>query len=280
MDKELQTIQKSYNIAIEFLTHYSFQLVGALIIVIIGWFAAKYAYALLMRFFERHHFDITLSKFLASVVKILIFTAMMVIALGKIGISIAPFVAAIGAVSLTAGLALQGSVSNYAAGVILIISRPFKVGDTLSIGSFYGVVEEIKLSYTVLRNEDEELITIPNKKMIGDVLVNSFAFRIVETSIGVAYEQDPSTTIALVEEVLAGFKEVSQEHKPVVGIAKFGESTIELGLRYWVPTKSFFRTQFEVNLALYNALHAHHITIPYPQREVHIVGEKLDSKEI
>jgi len=275
MDKELQTLQKFYTIAIEFLTNYSFQLIGALIIVIIGWFAAKYAYALLMRLFESHHFDMTLSKFVANVVKMLIFAAMIIIALGKVGISIAPFVAAIGAVSLTAGLALQGSVSNYAAGVLLIISRPFKVGDTLSIGSFYGVVEEIKLSYTILRNEDEELITIPNKKMIGDVLVNSFEFRIVESSIGVAYEEDPAKAIALIKEVLSGFKEVSNTHKPVVGIAKFGDSSIELGLRYWVPTKSYFKTQFEVNLALYNTLHVNNISIPYPQREVRILGEKV-----
>lgn len=275
MDKELQTLQKFYNIAIEFLTNYSFQLIGALIIVMIGWFAAKYAYAFLMRLFERHHFDMTLSKFIASVVKVLIFAAMIIIALGKVGISIAPFVAAIGAVSLTAGLALQGSVSNYAAGILLIISRPFKVGDTLLIGSFYGIVEEIKLSYTMLRNEDEELITIPNKKMIGDVLVNSFEFRIVESNIGVAYEEDPAKVIALIKEVLSGFKEVSNTHKPVVGIAKFADSSIELGLRYWVPTKSYFKTQFEVNLALYNALHVNNISIPYPQREVRILGEKV-----
>jgi len=280
MDKELQTLQKFYTVVIEFLTHYSFQLLGALIIVIIGWFAAKYAYALLIRVFERNHFDITLSRFIASVVKILIFAAMIVIALGKIGISIAPFVAAIGAVSLTAGLALQGSVSNYAAGVLLIISRPFKVGDTLSVAGVYGVVEEIKLSYTMLRNEDEELITVPNKQMIGDVLVNSFEVRVVETTIGVAYEQDPAKAIALMKEVLSGFKEVSKEHKPVVGIAKFGDSAIEIGLRYWVPTKSFFKTQYEVNLALYTALQQHHITIPYPQREVKILGEKFDSKEV
>lgn len=280
MDKELQTLQKFYTVAIEFLTHYSFQLLGAFLIVIIGWFAAKYVYALLMRLFERNHFDSTLAKFVASVVKMLVFTAMIVIALGKVGISIAPFVAAIGAVSLTAGLALQGSVSNYAAGVLLIISRPFKVGDTLSIGGFYGVVEAIKLSYTVLRNEDEELITIPNKKMIGDVLVNSFDVRVVESTIGVAYEQDPAKAIALIKEILSGFSEVSHEHKPVIGIAQFGESTIELGLRYWVPTKSFFKVQYEVNLALYHALHVNAVKMPYPQREVRILGEKFDSKEV
>ena len=127
MEKELQSLQKFYNIVIEFLTTYSFQLIGAFIIVLLGWFASKYVYALLMRIFEKNHFDMTLARFLASVAKVLVLAAMVVVALGKIGISIAPFIAAIGAVSLTAGLALQGSVSNYAAGVLLIINRPFKV---------------------------------------------------------------------------------------------------------------------------------------------------------
>ena len=274
MEKELQSLQKFYNIVIEFLTTYSFQLVGALIIVLLGWFASKYVYVFLMRVFEKNHFDSTLARFLASVAKMLVLVAMIVIALGKIGISIAPFVAAIGAISLTAGLALQGSVSNYAAGILLIINRPFKVGDTLSVAGVYGVVEEIKLAYTALRNEDEELITIPNKKMIGDILVNSFEFRVVEALVGISYKETPQNAINLIKHVLEGFQDISNEHKPVVGIAKFGESAIEIGLRYWVPTKSYYKTQYEVNLAIYHALHVNKISIPFPQREIRILGEK------
>lgn len=274
MDKELQTLQKFYTVVIEFLTTYSFQLLGAFLIVVIGWFASQYIYALLLRLFERHHFDMTLAKFVANVAKIVVFAAMIVIALGKIGISIAPFVAAIGAVSLTAGLALQGSVSNYAAGVLLIISRPFKVGDTLLVSGVYGVVEEIRLSYTTLCNEDEELITIPNKQMIGDILVNSFEYRVVESSIGVSYAQDPSVAIEVIYDVLVHHPKVSKTHTPVVGIAKFGDSAIELGLRYWVPTKHFFKTQYEINLAIYSALHVKNITIPFPQQEVRILNHQ------
>ena len=274
MEKELQSLQKFYNIVIEFLTTYSFQLVGALIIVLLGWFASKYVYVFLMRIFEKNHFDTTLARFLANVAKVLVLAAMIVVALGKIGISIAPFVAAIGAISLTAGLALQGSVSNYAAGVLLIINRPFKVGDTLSVAGVYGVVEEIKLAYTALRNEDEELITVPNKQMIGDILVNSFEFRVVEMSLGISYDSEPQKAIELVLGVLDGFSCISKEHKSVVGISQFGDSAIVLGVRYWVPTKSYFKTQYEVNLAIYTALHVNHITIPFPQREIRILGEK------
>ena len=156
-------------------------------------------------------------------------------------ICLSPFVTAIGAVFLTAGLALQGSVSNYAAGVLLIIFRLFKVGDTLLTLGVYGVIEEMKLSYTTLCNEDEELITIPNKQMIGDILVNSFEYRVVESSIGVSYAQDPSVAIEVIYDVWVHHPKVSKTHTPVVGIAKFGDSAIELGLRYWVPTKHFLK---------------------------------------
>lgn len=280
MEQEIKSLQKFYTIVIEFLTNYSFQVIGALIIILIGWFGAKYVYAILMRLFASHHLDITLAKFIANVAKVLVFAAMSVVALGKIGISIAPFVAAIGAASLTAGLALQGSVANYAAGILLIVSRPFKVGDTLSVAGVYGVVEEIKLSYTVLRNEDEELITVPNKKMIGDILVNSFEYRIVESRIGIAYDSDPAKAISMIQDVLASFDEISKKQAPIVGIATFGESSIDIGLRYWLPTKRFFKVQYDVNLAIYNALRAHHVVIAYPQREIRILGESSDSKAV
>lgn len=273
MNQELKSLQKFYTIAVEFLTNYSFQLIGAVIVLILGWIASKYVYAFLMRLFARHRLDVTLAKFIAGLAKILVLAAMAVIALGKIGISIAPFVAALGAVSLTAGLALQGSVSNYAAGILLIVSRPFKVGDTLSVAGVYGVVEEIKLSCTLLRNEDEELISVPNKKMIGDILVNSFEYRVVESSVGIAYEDDPQKAIKVILEVLSSFDEVSKTQIPIVGIAAFGESSIDLGLRYWIPTKRFFKLQYEINLAIFEAFKRHNISIPYPQREIKWVGQ-------
>ncbi|MDP3465007.1 MAG: mechanosensitive ion channel, partial [Sulfuricurvum sp.] len=190
MNQELHYVQEFYDQTIAFLTNYSFQIIGALIVVIIGWFVSKYVFNLLMKLFTKHDFDVTLGKFAANIVRILIFGAMFVIAIGKLGISIAPFIAAIGAVFLTAGLALQGSVANFAAGISLIITRPFKIGDTISVNKIFGVVEEIKLAYTTLRTEDEEIITVPNKNMIGEVIVNSFNYRIVESSVGISYHDD------------------------------------------------------------------------------------------
>ncbi len=275
MNEEFHYVQQFYELSIEFLTNYSFQIVGAIIIVTIGWFLSKYIYNLLIRFFDAHHFDVTLGKFAANIVRILIFGAMLIVAIGKLGISIAPFIAAVGAVFLTAGLALQGTVANFAAGVSLVITRPFKLGDTILVNNVYGVVEEIKLGYTTLRTEDEELITVPNKSMIGEVIVNSFDYRIVESSVGISYNDDAEKAIALIKGVIDSFENLSGDNTAIVGIHRFGESAVEIGMRYWVPARSYFKTQYEVNLAIYKALNESKITIPFPQRDIHLYGQNV-----
>lgn len=275
MTHELHYVQEFYNQTIEFVANYSFQIIGALIITIIGWFLSKYIYNVLIKFFDKHDFDTTLGKFAANTVRILIFGAMIVVAIGKLGISIAPFIAAVGAIFLTAGLAIQGSVANFAAGISLVISRPFKIGDTILINNIYGEVEEIKLAYTTLRTEDEELITVPNKNMIGEVIVNSFKYRIVESTVGISYTDDVNLAITIIKEVIDSFENISVDNKAIVGIEKFGDSALEIGMRYWVPTRSFFKMQYEVNLAVYKALNEAKLTIPYPQRDIHVYGQNI-----
>jgi len=272
MEKELQSMSKFYDIVIEFVTNYSFQILGAIIIFLIGIFVSKYIYKIVLNILKAR-IDETISKFVANFIRILIIMMMGVLALGKLGISIGPFVAALGALSLTAGLALQGSVANFAAGVVLIATKPFKIGDTITVHNVYGEVEDIKLAYTVLRNEDQEQLTIPNKYMIGDVLVNSFTSRIVEGSIGVSYDSDVEKVINLIKETILTCKDVSDDQEAIIGVEKFGDSSINIGYRYWVPTKSFFKTQYNVNLKILKVLNDEKISIPFPQREVRIIQE-------
>ncbi len=278
MDKELAEVNKFYNVIVEFFANYSLQMIGALIILIIGVIASKYVQKLIFNILIKNKIDETLSGFVSNFIRFLVVAMMAILALGKLGISIAPFIAAIGALSLTAGLALQGSVSNFAAGIILVITKPFKIGDTITVHDVYGEVEEIKLSYTVLHNEDSEQITIPNKYMIGDVLVNSFAYRVVEGSVGIAYNSDVQNAVAVIKDVILKQDDVSSDNEPIVGVEKFNDSSIDIGYRYWVPTKSFFKTQYDVNLKILNAINAANITIPFPQREIRVLGDENVSK--
>ena len=272
MDKELQEVGRFYNIVVDFFANYAFQIIGAIIILFLGVVASKYAHRYVLKTLINHHMDETLSAFIANLIRFLVVAMMGILALGKLGISIAPFIAALGAISLTAGLALQGSVSNFAAGVVLIATKPFKIGDTITVHDIYGEVNEIKLAYTVLINEDKEQITIPNKYMIGDILVNSYAYRVVEGSVGIAYNSDVEKTICVIREVISSHEKVSKDNEPNVGIEKFSESSIDIGYRYWVPTNSFFKTQYEINLKVFHALEGADVTIPFPQREIRMTG--------
>jgi small conductance mechanosensitive channel len=278
MDTELEQVNNFYKIVVEFFVNYSFQIIGAVIIIIIGVVISKYVQKILLNVLLSKGVDETVSKFSTNFIRFLIIAMMSIIALGKLGISIAPFIAALGAISLTAGLALQGSVSNFAAGLVLVITKPFKIGDTLTVHDIYGEVEDIKLAYTVLVNEDKEQITIPNKYMIGDVLVNSFDSRIVEGSVGIAYDSDVQNAIEVIKNTLLKNAKVSQESEVIVGIEKFNDSSVDIAYRYWVPTKLFFKTQYEANLMIFQALNDANITIPFPQREIRVLGEENVSK--
>jgi len=278
MDTQLEQVNNFYKIIVEFFVNYSFQIIGAIIIILIGVVVSKYVQKILLKVLLKNGVDETISKFSTNFIRFLIITMMSIIALGKLGISIAPFIAALGAISLTAGLALQGSVSNFAAGIVLVITKPFKIGDTLTVHDIYGEVEDIKLAYTVLINEDKEQITIPNKYMIGDVLVNSFNYRIVEGSVGVAYDSDVQNAIEVIKSTLISNDKVSKESEAIVGIEKFNDSSVDIGYRYWAPTKLFFKTQYKVNLSILQALNDANITIPFPQREIRLLGEENVSK--
>jgi len=270
MEIELDTIQQIYNVVVEFIINYSFQILGAIIILIVGVKLAGWLGRLVTNLCEKKNVDITLARFLGNVVKILTLTFVIIIAIGKFGISIAPFIAALGAIAFGASFAISGPVSNYGAGLVIILSRPFVIGDTITINNVSGLVEEIHLATTILTTEDDEKITIPNKHIIGEILLNSFNNRIVESSVGISYQDDPEKAIEVISEALSRIDDICSEPPPQIGIEAFGESSIDLGMRYWVPTKKYFQSLYRGNLAVHKALKEAQITIPFPQRDVNL----------
>jgi small conductance mechanosensitive channel len=196
-----------------------------------------------------------------------------IVAIGKFGISIAPFIAALGALAFGASFAIQGPLSNYGAGLTLILTRPFVVGNTIQVQGVSGVVDEIRLAATILSTEDGEQITIPNKHIVGEILTNSFENRIIEASIGIAYGDDPERAVEVLQQVLAEFEEVRKDPMPQVGIEAFADSSINIGMRYWVPTKQYYQTLYKVNLAVHKALAEAGINIPFPQQDVRLIQQ-------
>ena len=277
MKEELQQAQAIYKLITEFFITYSFQILGAVIILILGIYVAKKVSDLVFKLCERKHLDVTLSRFISSTVKIVIIAMVAIIALGKVGISVTPFVAAIGALSLGAGLAMQGLLSNYGAGLNIILARPFVVGDTIRIQNVIGQVKEVHLAYTLLADEDDVEITIPNRHIVGEIISNSHADTLIEETVGISYDSDPKEAIKIIIEVLDKVENKSEARKPLVGIESFADSSINIGMRYWVPTSCYFETLYNTNGKIYAALEQSNITIPYPQREIRILS---DDKEI
>ena len=276
MPEEIKTLQKLINIVIDFFVNYSFQVVGAILVLIIGVLVARAVSSFFLKLFEKKEFDITLSKFIAATVKGIILGFAFIVAIGKFGITIAPFIAALAAMAFGASFAIQGPLANYGAGLVIILTRPFVVGNTIKVSNVSGIVDEVKLGATILTDEDGVKITIPNKHIVGEIIHNSEERRIVEEMVGISYDSDPEKAIQIIKEALEAFQEISKEPPPQVGIQEFGDSSINIGLRYWIPTNKYFKTLYQVNLSVYKHLKAKNIEIPFPQRDVHIVSRSQD----
>ncbi|MFQ6372462.1 mechanosensitive ion channel family protein [Shewanella sp. YIC-542] len=273
---ELAHIQQIYDVITEFLVNYSFQLLGAFIIFLLGLWLAGKASNVVERQLQKHQVDVTLSTFVTHLVRLLIIIMVAIIALGKLGISITPMVAAIGAASLGAGLAVQGMLSNYAAGITIIVTRPFVVGNTISINEITGQVKDIKLGMTYLTNEEGELISVPNKHILGEVLHNSFANKLVELHFTIDYQTEPQQVIELVTQVLSQHPQVDQQCPQQVGINGFTSTGLDIGIRYWIPTTSYYQDKYQINMQLWQSLVAAGITIPRPAQQLYIHQEMPD----
>jgi small conductance mechanosensitive channel len=271
MDQELETLQRLVDALIEFGVAYGFQLLGAVIILIAGAMVARWVARLVLRLGERRNFGITLAKFFANVARVVVMVFVIIIALSKFGITISPLVAALSAVAFGSSLALAGPLSNYGAGLAIILGRPFVVGNTITALGLSGVVEEVRLAATYLRTEDGETVIIPNKEIVGQVLVNSYANRVVEMQVGISYQDDPDHAEQIIAAALAGVAEVVGEPAPQIGIQAFGDSAIVIAVRYWVPTERYFQVQFQANKAIWAAIRAAGIRIPLPQQELRIL---------
>lgn len=273
MKEELELVQKIYTVVVEFLVNYSFQLVGAIIILVAGIIIARWVSRMLLRVLERRDVDVTLRQFISSTLRLFIIAMFVMIAVGKLGISITPLIAALGGLAVGASFAIQGPVSNYGAGFVIILTRMFKVGDTISVQGCSGVVSEISLATTQLVAEDGEDIVIPNKHVVGEIHRNSYESKLIEGSIGIAYQDDPKIAVNVIETVIAAQEGVVAQPKALVGIESFGDSSINIAYRFWAPTMKVFEIQYAVNMAVFTALGEAGISIPFPQREVRVLSE-------
>ncbi|WP_341503795.1 mechanosensitive ion channel family protein [Gallaecimonas sp. GXIMD4217] len=254
LSQELNQITKITDIVIDYLVNYGFQLLGALVILLLGLLLARSLGNTMKRLGEKRHWDPTLAQFLSNLVRLLVLGLFIIIAAGKLGLTISPLIAAIGAATFGLSLALQGPVSNYGSGLALILTRPFVVGDTITILDRDGVVEQITLAQTVLVTEDGERIHIPNRQVLGEIFHNSKENKLAETLLLLPAQAEPARAIALLKAELEKHPELATEPAPQVGIDAFTPLGVRIGVRLWLPTARYHEARYGINLALYQVL--------------------------
>jgi small conductance mechanosensitive channel len=277
MQDELEQASEIYNLIVAFLVNYSFQIVGAILIFVAGTFVAGKISNWLLRFCESKGLDVTLSKFIANIVKLLIILMVSIIALGNLGISVTPFVAAIGALSLGAGLALQGLLSNYGAGLNIILTRPFVVGDTVLLQGVSGIVSDITLSTTLLVDEDEVRITIPNRHIVGEIIHNSGAMSLVETQFIVTSGTNIQNVIKIALRAVRTTEGLGDDTKALFGVSQFSGLGVEISGRIWVPTAQRVHFKYLMNKSLHNLLKDSGVELAIPAQAIRLQHDHAGS---
>ncbi|MBN1105681.1 MAG: mechanosensitive ion channel [Deltaproteobacteria bacterium] len=256
----------------EWVALYGLKVVAAIVILLIGRLAAKGIRAMTRRMLQKGRVDDTLVSFVSSLCYVGIMAFVIIAALGQLGVQTASFVAILGAAGLAIGLALQGSLANFAAGVLMIIFRPFKVGDYIEGGGVAGVVEEIGIFTTELKSPDNKKIIVPNAKMTSDNIVNYTAkeIRRVDIVAGVSYGDDLDKVKKVLEGILAKDERILKDPAPTIGVLELAESSVNFVVRPWVKTSDYWDVFFATQESIKKQFDIEGIQIPFPQQDVHL----------
>src|SRR5262245_7108895 len=265
----MEVIQKE---VFRFLAEYGFRIIGALIMMVAGALAARWLGRVVQQGLEKKQLEPPIIMLTVRVLRLLVFALAAVLALDKCGVPIAPMVAGIGVAGVGIGLATQGVLSNVVAGLTIIFTKPFRVGEYIELIGVHGQVKAIELFSTTLLHPDQSRVVIPNRKIVGEVLHNYGTIRQLDLSVGVAYGTDLNNTLATVREILGRNPRVLKTPEPAVGIAGLGESTVSVAVKPWVAVNDFGAASGEINQAILEQFHAKGIQIPFPQREVRLLN--------
>jgi small conductance mechanosensitive channel len=257
-------------------TEYALKFGAALAILILGMWVAKGIRAGIRRMMDKRSVDPTITRFLSSLVYIGMMAFVVLAALGQLGIQTTSFIAVLGAAGLAIGLALQGSLSNFAAGFMLVAFRPFKVGDFIEGAGIAGSVEEIQIFSTKLRTPDNKIIIVPNGKIFDDAITNysAEATRRVDLVAGVSYDADLSRVKSVLEEIVAANDLVLKDPPHQIAVSELADNSVNLVVRVWTNTVDYWTVHFALTEAIKVRFDAEGIGIPYPQRDVHVYEHK------
>ncbi len=256
----------------ELMTLYGIKVIMALVILIVGRWVAKAISNMIRRMMSKADVDATLQKFVGNMAYIALLVFVVLAALSQIGIQTTSFIAVLGAAGLAIGLALQGSLSNFAAGFLMIIFRPFRVGDYIEGAGTAGTVEEIQIFTTTLVTPDNKTVIIPNASLTADNIINWTAkgTRRVDMVMGIGYEDDIDKARQIIKDQLAKDERILADPAPQIAVVELADSSVNFVVRPWVKATDYWGVYMAVNEAVKKAFDANGINIPYPQRDIHV----------
>ena len=247
-------------------------IIVAVIIFTVGWWIAKQLRGLITAIMQRRNVEPMLISFTSNVAYIALVLFVIIAALGQLGIETTSLIAVLGAAGLAIGLSLQASLSNFASGVMIIFFRPFKVGDFIEAAGVSGIVEGIQIFSTQMRTVDNKAIIVPNASITGSIITNYSAKeqRRIDLVFGIGYDSDLRHAKQILQEILSREERILKDPAPVIAVSELADSSVNIIVRPWVKTDDYWIVYWDLVESVKLRFDEENITIPYPQRDVHL----------
>lgn len=260
------------------LIHYGITLIYAILIFLIGLFLAKFFRRVCAKVFNVRKVDPTITLFISQLLYYVILSFSIIAALSKMGIPTASLIAVLGAAGLAIAFSLRSSLSNLASGILLIVFRPFKVGDSILVASENGTVKEISILYTKLVTGQNLEVIIPNTKFMGSIVTNysTNSLRRAEITVGIGYDDSIKDAKKLLEKLMDKDKRIVEKPTPYIGVNALADSSVNLFIRAKVKREDYWQFIFDMNEAIKNSFDKAGISIPYPQQDIHLIKSATD----
>ena len=260
------------NLIGEWAVLYGTRVIGAIAILVIGRIVVGILTGIIRRLMTKSKADETLTKFVTSLAKIALMTFVFIAALGALGVETTSIIAVVGAAGLAIGFALQGSLANFAAGVMLIIFRPFKAGDFVDAGGSMGSVEEISIFNTILKTPDNKVVIVPNGNIVSGNITNFSAEekRRIDLVFGIGYDDDLKKAKQILQQIIAADNRILTDPEPTIGVLELADSSVNFAVRPWVKTADYWDVYFDLTEKVKLTFDEMGISIPFPQSDIHV----------
>jgi len=267
---------------VAWISTYSIKIVGALLIFIIGKWLARRIADLFAKLMKKNNVDQAVVGFLTNLSYYALLVVVIIAAIGKLGVNTTSFLAIVGAAGLAIGLALKDSLSNFAAGVMLVMFRPFTVGDVVSTAGITAKVEKITIFNTLFCTADNQLVIVPNNKIISDIITNINAkdTRRIDLVVGISYSDDMTQTKEILEGLAGADDRVLKDPAVTIAVSELADSSVNLVFRPWVKTADYWAVRFDLTEKIKTSLDAAGISIPFPQQDLHLFVEKEEAAQV